>query len=43
LVTLREGDTTAVLPTQESLEEFDRDLREKLVQTLAGRMSKSGP
>jgi hypothetical protein len=41
LVTLREGNTTAVLTTQDVLTEFDRDLRDKLVQTLADRMSES--
>jgi hypothetical protein len=41
LVTLREGDTVAVLTTQDVLTEFDRELRGKLVQTIAGRMSES--
>jgi hypothetical protein len=39
LVVLREADTVAVLTTQDVLTEFDRDLRDKLVQTMAGRMS----
>jgi hypothetical protein len=41
MVTLREGDAVAVLTTQEVLTEFDRDLRDKLVQTIASRMSES--
>jgi hypothetical protein len=41
LVILREGDTVAVLSTQDVLTEFDRDLRDKLVQTIEGRMSES--
>jgi hypothetical protein len=41
LVTLRQGDTVAVLSTQDVLTEFDRDLRDKLVQAMAGRMSES--
>ena len=35
LVLLREGDTTARLLTQKVETEFDRDLRDKLIQTLA--------
>jgi hypothetical protein len=41
LVLLREGDTTARLLTQDVLTEFDRDLREKLIQTLADRMAQA--
>jgi hypothetical protein len=41
LIVLREGDTVAVLATQEVLAEFDHDLRAELVRTLAGRMSDS--
>jgi hypothetical protein len=41
LVTLREGDTVAVLTTQDVLTEFDPALRDKLVQTLADRMPES--
>ena len=41
LVLLREGDTTARLLTQHLQTEFDRDLRDKLIQTLADRMSES--
>jgi hypothetical protein len=41
LVLLREGDTTARLLTQEVETEFDRELLDKLAETLAGRMSES--
>lgn len=41
LVLLREGDATARLLTQDVLTEFDRDLREKLIQTLADRMTQA--
>jgi hypothetical protein len=41
LVTLREGDAVAILTTQDVLTEFDRDLRDKLVHAIAGRMSES--
>jgi hypothetical protein len=41
LVLLREGDTTARLLTQHVLTEFDRDLRDKLIQTLAHRMTQA--
>ena len=41
LVTLREGATVTDLTTQDVLTEFDRALRDKLVQTLADRMSES--
>ena len=40
LVLLREGDTTARLLTQHLQTEFDRDLRDKLIQTLADRMTR---
>jgi hypothetical protein len=39
LVLLREGDTTARLLTQKVVTEFDRDLRDELIQTLAHRMT----
>jgi hypothetical protein len=39
LVALREGDTVASVRTQDVLTEFDPDLRNQLVQTVAGRMS----
>jgi hypothetical protein len=39
LVLLREGDTTARLLTQDVLQEFDRELRDKLVRAVAGRMA----
>ena len=38
---LREGDTTARLLTQKVVTEFDRDLRDKLIQTLADRMTQA--
>lgn len=41
LVLLREGDTTARLLTQHLLTEFDRDLHDKLIQTLADRMTQA--
>jgi hypothetical protein len=41
LVLLREGDTTARLLTQKVVTEFDRDLRDKLIQTLADRMTRA--
>jgi hypothetical protein len=41
LVLLREGDTTARLLTQKAVTEFDRDLRDKLIQTLADRMTQA--
>ena len=41
LVLLREGDTTARLLTQEVVTKFDRDLRDKLTQTLADRMTQA--
>lgn len=41
LVLLREGDTTARLLTQHLQTEFDRDLRDKLIQTLADRMTQA--
>jgi hypothetical protein len=41
LVLLREGDTTARLLTQHLLTEFDRDLHDKLIQTLAHRMTQA--
>jgi hypothetical protein len=41
LVLLREGDTTARLLTQDVLQEFDHELRDKLVRAVAGRMTES--
>jgi hypothetical protein len=41
LVLLREGDTTARLLTQEVETKFDRELLDKLAETIAGRMSES--
>jgi hypothetical protein len=41
LVALREGDTVASVTTQDVLTEFDSELRNQLVQTVAGRMSGS--
>lgn len=41
LVTLREGATVANLTTEDVLTEFDRALRDELVQALADRMSES--
>jgi hypothetical protein len=38
-VMLREGDTVASVTTQDVLTEFDEELRNQLVQTVAGRMS----
>jgi hypothetical protein len=40
-VLLREGDTTARLLTGEVVTAFDRDLRDKLIQTLADRMTQA--
>lgn len=40
-VILREGDTVASVETQDVLTEFDPELRGKLVQAVAGRMSDS--
>jgi hypothetical protein len=37
--TLREGDTLAIIVTQDVLDEFDRELRDKLVADVAGRMT----
>jgi hypothetical protein len=42
LVLLREGDTTARLLTQHLVQEVDRELRDKLVRAVAGRMTESG-
>jgi hypothetical protein len=39
LVALREGDTVASVRTQDVLTEFDPELRNQLVQTVAGRLS----
>jgi hypothetical protein len=41
LVALREGDTVASVRTQDVLTEFDSELRNQLVQTVADRMSES--
>jgi hypothetical protein len=41
LVTLREGDMVASVRTQDVLTEFDPELRNQLVQTVADRMSES--
>jgi hypothetical protein len=40
-VLLREGDTVARVFTEDVLTEFDEELRNQLVQTVAGRMSES--
>jgi hypothetical protein len=40
-VTLRDGDTLAIVTTRDSLDEFDTDLRDKLVETVATRMTES--
>ena len=39
LVALREGDAAATVTTLDALTEFDPELRNELVQTVAGRMS----
>jgi hypothetical protein len=41
IVTLREGDTIVDLATEDVATEFDRELRDKLVRTLARRVSES--
>ena len=41
LVALREGDTVATVTTNDVLTEFPAELRNQLVQTVAGRMSES--
>jgi hypothetical protein len=40
-VTLREGDTVAIVSTQDVLDEFDTELRDKLVEAVATRMTES--
>jgi hypothetical protein len=41
IVTLRQGDTVADVKTSDVLTQFDPELRDKLVQAVAGRMSDS--
>jgi hypothetical protein len=40
-VTLRNGDTVAIVATEDVLTEFDSELRDELVQAVAGRMSEA--